>query len=74
MARKNENAIYDIAEEILEANDSPLNGFEEAMQYLQGCKGKYRFVDEDTFLKRLSDRDDDIGILAKQHISPPDAD
>ena len=67
LARRNEETIYNIAEELVEANENPQNGLETALEYINGCKKKFRLVDERRFLMRLSIRDDSLGSLAREY-------
>ena len=68
LAEKRAQSIYALAEELIEENESPEEGLEEAIRYVENCKKYFRAVSEVAFLSRLSTRDDDISLIAAKKL------
>jgi hypothetical protein len=68
LAEKHAQSIYALAEELIEENESPEEGLEEAIRYVENCKKYFRAVSEVAFLDRLSTRGDDISLIAAKKL------
>jgi len=68
LAKKQAQSIYALAEELIEENESPEEGLEEAIRYVGNCKRHFRAVSEVAFLTRLSTRGDDISLIATKKL------
>jgi hypothetical protein len=68
LAERHAQSTYAWAEELIEENESPEEGLEEAIRYIENCKKYHRGVSEVAFLSRLSTRGDDISLIAAKKL------
>lgn len=68
IAGRRERLIYNLAEELAAQSDSPEQGVQEAVQYVEGYSRHDRLVTKEKFLVRLSSQGGDLGVAAAKRL------